>query len=128
MDLPVGLATLFALGGVALLAGFVDTVAGGGGMITLPSLMMAHLNPLQALATNKLQGSFGTMTATLTMLAKGKLRLSEMTLPFVFGLIGASLGTLAVQQIDPKAIDAVVPILLGGVMLYFLFAPRSLSE
>ena len=58
MELELSL--LLILGGVALLAGFIDTLAGGGGLLTLPALLLAGLNPVNALATNKLQGTFGS--------------------------------------------------------------------
>lgn len=48
----------------ALLTGYLDTLAGGGGLIVLPALILAGLPPLQALGTNKLQGCMGTATAT----------------------------------------------------------------
>lgn len=54
-----------ALAAVALLAGFVDAIAGGGGLLTVPALLVAGLGPVEAIATNKLQGTFGTASATL---------------------------------------------------------------
>jgi len=53
-------ALLFLAG---LCAGFVDSIAGGGGLISLPVLLSVGLPPQVALGTNKLQGSFGTLTA-----------------------------------------------------------------
>jgi uncharacterized protein len=50
----------------AFVAGFVDSIAGGGGLITVPILLLAGASPLQALATNKVQGSFGAATAAFT--------------------------------------------------------------
>ncbi|WP_036831874.1 TSUP family transporter, partial [Photobacterium sanctipauli] len=50
---------------VASLAGFIDALAGGGGMLTVPALLAAGIPPAQALATNKLQSSFGSFSATL---------------------------------------------------------------
>ena len=57
---------LIALVAAAIGAGFVDSIAGGGGLITVPVLMLAGLPPDQALATNKVQGSFGAATAAMT--------------------------------------------------------------
>ena len=51
---------LFATG---LAAGFVDAIAGGGGLITVPALLLAGLDPVTALSTNKVQGTFGAATA-----------------------------------------------------------------
>ena len=55
-----------ALVAAAAAAGFVDAIAGGGGLITVPVLMLAGLSPEQALATNKVQGSFGAATAAFS--------------------------------------------------------------
>ena len=68
MELELSL--LLILGGVALLAGFIDTLAGGGGLLTLPALLLAGLNPVNALATNKLQGTFGSGMATFMLLRR----------------------------------------------------------
>ena len=63
--------TLASLGGVALIAGAIDAIAGGGGLLCLPALLIAGLNPVAALATNKLQGTFGTASATAIFWRKG---------------------------------------------------------
>ena len=115
---------LAALTGVALLAGFVDAIAGGGGLLALPALLAAGLPPLQALATNKLQGSFGTFTATLNFLHKGALDLRSLGFAVVCTFVGAVAGTLAVQALDPALLSRAIPLLLVGFALYFLLSPR----
>lgn len=55
--------TLAILGGVALVAGFIDAVAGGGGMLTVPALLSLGLPPHIALGTNKLAATFASSTA-----------------------------------------------------------------
>ena len=60
-----------ALTATAVLTGFVDAVAGGGGLIMMPALLSAGVPPLNALATNKLQSMFGTATAFTTSPAAG---------------------------------------------------------
>src|SRR5262245_57732928 len=62
--MEVSLLSTCILAGVGLLAGFVDAIAGGGALLTLPALLLAGLDPVSALATNKLQGSFGSGSAT----------------------------------------------------------------
>ena len=54
----------------ALIAGFIDSIAGGGGLIVTPVLLLLGLPPLNALATNKLQAVFGTSTASLNYRSK----------------------------------------------------------
>jgi len=69
MDLAL---TLFA---VATLAGLVDAIAGGGGLITVPALLWSGLDPITALATNKAQGVFGSGTAAANFAYRGALDL-----------------------------------------------------
>ena len=59
----------------AFVAGFVDSIAGGGGLIAMPALLLAGATPLQALATNKLQGSFGSGIATFSYARAGHVTL-----------------------------------------------------
>ena len=118
------IATLFF---VALIAGFIDTLAGGGGLITLPALILSGVPPIAALATNKLQGSMGTATAT-AILIKGKHFdfLSQWPL-LLFAFAGACLGAFSVQFIDTEALTFIIPLILVIICLYFLFAPTPRS-
>ena len=76
----------------AFAAGFVDAIAGGGGLITLPILMLAGLSPAQALATNKVQGVFGAGTAALSYAARGLVDLrSQWKSALIAGAAGAVL-------------------------------------
>jgi uncharacterized membrane protein YfcA len=119
---PAHLGLLFM---TAAVAGFIDAIAGGGGLITLPALMLTQIPPIQALATNKLQGSFGTLTSSLTMLRKGMVTVTEVRFLFFSSLIGSTLGALVIMLIDPKTLDVVVPIVLAVVALYFVLVPRA---
>ena len=65
-----------ALTAVAVLTGFIDAIAGGGGLIMLPALLFAGVPPLNALATNKLQSMFGTATAFSNFARAGPGRLA----------------------------------------------------
>ncbi len=119
---PEILAMLFA---AATIAGFVDAIAGGGGLITIPVLLLAQVPPLHTLATNKLQGSFGSLTASLMALRRGLVRWSDMRALFACSLVGAGLGAYAVQFVDAKTLDVVIPVVLVGIALYFLLAPNA---
>lgn len=109
----------------AALAGFIDAIAGGGGLITLPALLLMQIPPIQALATNKLQGSFGTLTSSLTMLRRGLVTIAQVRFLFVSSLLGSTVGALIVLMIDPKALDIIIPIVLASVALYFLLMPKA---
>jgi len=112
---------------VALVAGFIDTLAGGGGLIVLPALILAGLPPLQALATNKLQGSTGTFTATVMMLRHRRVRWADVKPPMLTAFIGAASGSLVLLFIDPGFLSFVIPLVLIVIGIYFLFAGKLLE-
>jgi uncharacterized protein len=118
MDLAL---TLFA---VATLAGLVDAIAGGGGLITIPALLWSGLDPITALATNKAQGVFGSGTATANFAHKGALDLNQAWPAVVCTFVGAAAGALLVQHLGAAALARLIPLLLMGFALYFLFSPR----
>lgn len=109
---------------IAGLAGFIDSIAGGGGLLALPALLWAGLPPVQALATNKMQGTFGTLTATLNFVHKGEIDLRRLGVPILFTFIGSVSGTLAVQQVAGDLLNQLIPVLLIVFSLYFLLSPR----
>jgi uncharacterized membrane protein YfcA len=111
-----------------LAAGFVDSIAGGGGLITLPVLLSFGLNPQHALGTNKLQATFGSGSASWHYARAGTVPLRDCTRGFVLTLVGAALGALAVQQLDPSFLKRAIPVLLIGVAIYILLKPRLGAE
>lgn len=115
---------LLALAAVGLLAGFVDAIAGGGGMIALPALLSAGLPPVAALATNKFQSVFGTGIAALTYWRRGFVSLKALIPAMALTFAGSLVGATVVRQIDVSLLDVAVPVALIGIALYFLFAPN----
>ena len=93
---------LFAVG---LAAGFVDSIAGGGGLIALPVLLSCGLDPRHALGTSKLQASFGSGSAAWHYARAGTVDLKDCRRGFALSMLGAALGTLAVQQLDPALLQ-----------------------
>ncbi len=120
----VELSTLALLAGVGLVAGFVDSIAGGGGLLALPSLLLAGLDPVSALATNKLQGSFGTASATHTFWKKGLLKPSEHFAEIMMVFTGAALGVFAVAYVPTQLLQRVMPVMLVLVAVYFALSPK----
>lgn len=105
-------------------AGFIDSIAGGGGMITIPALLLTGISPLQALATNKLQSSFGSFSATLQFYKKGYIDLKS-SLPFaMIAFVFSAFGTISVQLIQVEFLSKVLPFLILIFGLYFLFSPN----
>ncbi len=111
---------LFATG---LVAGFVDSIAGGGGMITVPVLLHCGLDPRLALGTNKLQASFGSGSATWHFAHGGVLNWPACRRGMALTFSGAVLGTLTVQRLDPAFLKRLLPVLLLGVAVYVFFKP-----
>ena len=115
---------LLALAGVGMLAGFVDAVAGGGGMIGIPALLFVGLPPVSALATNKLQGVVGTAMAAVTFWRRGFVSLRALLPAVAMTFAGSLLGALVVKRIDVSLLEIAVPVALIGIALYFLFSPN----
>lgn len=122
--MPITVEVLLVLFFVALIAGWVDTIAGGGGLIALPALLLAGVPPVSALATNKCQGFVGTMTATLTLVLKRKLRFSSVWPLMLFSAAGAAVGTVLVHFVSTDWLSWAVPLLLISVAVYFLMSPN----
>jgi len=107
----------------AFAAGFVDSIAGGGGLITIPALLLAGAPPVHALGTNKLQGMFGAASATWSYARNGHVRLGAQALPALLAFLGSILGALTATILPGKIFGAVLPALLVAIALYFLFRP-----
>ena len=122
---PEIIALLFA---AAVAAGFVDALAGGGGLITVPVLLAAGVNPVAAIATNKIQGSFGTASATWTFWRKGRIDFALLKWPLIATVIGAALGAVVVSFVDATWLMVLLPLLLAGIAVYFLVGPKASDE
>ncbi len=105
-------------------AGFVDSIAGGGGIITLPALLAAGVPPHQALATNKLQSSFGSFTAITNYTRLGMVSPKELIEGVVFTFIGAALGAYTVQQFSAGFLENLIVVMLVVIFLYTVFSPK----
>ena len=104
----------------AFAAGFVDSIAGGGGLITVPVLLSAGFSPQAALATNKLQGTFGSGSATLHFARAGLIDWKEVRLGVIITLVSAMLGAFVVQQVPSDFLRGLIPVLLIGIAIYTL--------
>ena len=105
------------------MAGFVDSIAGGGGIISLPVLLSVGIPPHQALGTNKLQGSFGSFTAAVNYSRKGLVDFKSIIPGIIYTAVGATLGTVAIQMLTADFLKHVIPPLLAAVFFYTLFSP-----
>lgn len=116
--------SLLALAGVGVAAGFVDAIAGGGGLIALPALLSAGLPPVAALASNKMQSVVGTAMAATTYWRGGHADLKRLGPAVAATFSGSLLGALTVKSIDTSGLAIAVPVALTLIAGYFLLAPR----
>jgi uncharacterized membrane protein YfcA len=116
---------LLSLAGAA--AGFIDAIAGGGGLIALPALLWAGLPPQIALGTNKLQSSCGTLLAVAQYTRAGLIRWRPLQLAMLITFASATGGAWAAAKMDPAVLRRVVPALLVAVAVHMALN-RKLGE
>lgn len=126
MELGIDILCLLFI--AAFVSGFIDAIAGGGGLITIPALMMAGLPPAAALGTNKLQASGGSLAASLYFLRQRAVNLKEIWFLILMTFIGSVLGTILIQSIDSSLIKKALPFLVLVIGLYFLLTPKLGDE
>ncbi len=119
-DAPVSPAIAGLLALVGLAAGFVDAIAGGGGLLTLPALLLAGFSPQAALATNKGQSLFGSGAALLRFSRSPLLDRKRARVSFLPAFVGAFAGVLLVTRVSPSALRPIVLVLLLGVAVTLL--------
>lgn len=108
----------------AFVAGFVDAIAGGGGLITVPAMLIAGFSPLETLATNKLQSLFGSGSATLAYARGGHVDLRSQLPMAAMSALGAALGAMLTTFVPGDVLKALLPVLLIVIALYFLLKPN----
>jgi uncharacterized membrane protein YfcA len=119
---------LLGLAAVGMLGGFVDAIAGGGGLITVPVLLSVGFNPIAAIATNKAQSIVGTAMAVNTYWRKGFVSFRALLLAIVLTLTGGFIGAIVVKRIDTSILEIIVPVALIAIAGYFIFAPKLSDE
>ncbi|MDD2365305.1 MAG: TSUP family transporter [Desulfuromonadaceae bacterium] len=110
--------------GAAFIAGLVDSIAGGGGLITVPVLLGIGLPPQVALGTNKLQASFGSGSAMLHFVRAGTVKMSDCWGGIFWTAVGSALGVCSVQLLDSTLLKQLIPWLLALIAIYTLISPR----
>ncbi|WP_028973208.1 TSUP family transporter [Spirochaeta cellobiosiphila] len=111
----------------AFCGGLIDSIAGGGGLITVPVLLALGIPPHLALGTNKFQALFGSLTSSARYRFKGLYTFKEVRWGIPFTILGALLGTYSVNIIDPDILERFLPFLLGAIFLYTLLAKKQLN-
>ena len=94
------------------LAGFVDAIGGGGGLISLPAYLLAGLPVHQAIATNKLSSACGTTLATLRFIKNGLVNLKFAVPSVISAIIGSSIGARLSLLTDEKLMEHLLFLIL----------------
>ncbi|PGA96449.1 TSUP family transporter [Bacillus toyonensis] len=102
------------------LAAFIDSVVGGGGLISLPALMFVGLSPASAIATNKLAATMGTFTSAIYFIRSGKVDFKIVGKLIPLTIIGAVAGALVVKFIPPDILRPLVLIMLVFIAVYII--------
>jgi hypothetical protein len=110
--------------GTGLVAGFVDTLAGGGGLLTLPVLLTVCPDPKFALGTNKLQASFGSTSAVFHFARAGALNPRDCLRACALAFLGSLAGSICVQQFDSHQLKQFVPVVLLAVAVFVWVRPQ----
>ena len=105
---------------VALLASAVDAVAGGGGLLVVPTMLLLGMNPLVTLGTNKLQSCFGTATSSYNYFKNGLLKENNILFLISLSFIGSLLGTLLVSRLSNEFLNNLIPILLISAAIFLI--------
>jgi uncharacterized membrane protein YfcA len=118
------LAFLFFVG---VVAGFLDTLVGGGGLLAVPALLLSGIPPIYVLGTNKFQGSMGTGIATFLLFRKKKLDWNSVKNLMFASFIGSIVGGVIIQFVDTQFLSFVIPIVLVFIAIYFIVSPKPKS-
>ncbi len=113
---------------VAFLAGGVDAIAGGGGLLTVPALLAVGASPAAALGTNKLQSTLGVATAVITFARKGRIDFKRFAGPTLAAFFGSVAGAFVLTRIDPGFLSGLIPLLLIAMAIYYALKPNLSDE
>ena len=109
---------------IGMIAGFIDTLVGGGGLLAVPALLLSGIPPIYVLGTNKFQGSMGTGIATFLLFRKKKLNWEAIKYSILLSFIGSVVGGVIVQFIDTEFLSLAIPIVLVVIAVYFIISPK----
>ena len=112
---------------VGVVAGFLDTLVGGGGLLAVPALLLSGIPPIYVLGTNKFQGSMGTGIATFLLFRKKKLDWNSVKSLMFASFIGSIVGGVIIQFVDTQFLSFVIPIVLVFIAIYFIVSPKPKS-
>lgn len=127
MDLLLEPSTWAILAAIGFIAGFIDAIAGGGGLLSIPALLTLGINPHLALGTNKLAASFSSSMAAYTYYKQNLFAPKLWYHTFVATFIGAVSGTFIVYLIDNQWLEKILPLMIMIIAIYTLLNPNAMG-
>ncbi len=106
---------------MGFIASFIDAIAGGSGLITIPAYMLAGLDPHVLLGTNKFASFAGTSMSTMTFAKSNRINWNLMLKLLPFSFIGAAIGVYSVLRVDATILEPLISVILISVGLYTVF-------
>lgn len=120
--------TLLIITGVGLVAGFVDTLAGGGGMMTIPTYLLLGLPPHVAVGSNKLSATLGIANASRIFLRKRLFQPRYWAAALIASTVGAAIGAAAVHFLQAELLRKIFPVIILILVVYLVWPKRRQSE
>ncbi|GEN34628.1 MULTISPECIES: TSUP family transporter [Aneurinibacillus] len=124
----ISIEMLLFLMAAGFLASFIDSVVGGGGLISIPALLLTGLPSTVVLGTNKLASTMSSCTSTISFIRSGKVNVRMVAWLFPLSLIGSAAGAYTVTKIPPEFLKPLVVVLLILVTIYTLIKKNWGSE
>ena len=109
-------------------AGFIDSIAGGGGFILVPALMLGGLPPQAAIATNKVPAVFGTATAAYNFIRSKKVIWPVAIIGLIFALLGGAVGSKLNQGISPDLLNKIVLMILPVAAIVTFIPKKNIKQ
>lgn len=121
--------SLFLLAPVVFIAGFIDSIAGGGGLLTVPAYLIVGIPPILTLGTNKFVSAAGTLVSTGKYIAHGRMLWPVAIVGVAFNLIGSVIGAHWIAQCDQELVRRIILVALPvAAVLVLIPKPRHHHE
>ncbi|MCL2915801.1 sulfite exporter TauE/SafE family protein [Shewanella corallii] len=127
MELLADPGSLAILAAVGFIAGFIDAVVGGGGLLSIPALLTLGLPPHMTLGTNKLASSFSSCMSAWTYYRKHFFKPAFWYNAGIACFLGAVAGTFIVSVVDNSVLDKLLPLIIIIIALYTLLNPKAMG-
>lgn len=125
-DITISWIIVFVITG--FIAGYIDSIAGGGGMIQVPVLLYSGIPPVFVLATNKMASLFGTLMATIKYFLSKKISMKIVSIAIIPCLIASYIGSKLVMYIPDEIIKWAILVAIPIALFFLLKKSKDIKE